>query len=122
MLAFALRRIYRIPTGLIYVHRGLSDESGVLRELSLPMIRVSESSSLRDDDGFPRVAVYQRYGFLGVNSECRGWTSMDAYLSQRSSQIRPLRLFRCTPEARRRKWRRGANAATLRAEKSTRAA
>jgi hypothetical protein len=55
MLAFALRRIYRIPTSLIYEHRGrLSDESGVLRELSLPMIRDSESSTPEDDDDFPR--------------------------------------------------------------------
>ena len=53
-LAHARIRIYRIPTSLIYVHRGLSDEPGVLRELSLPMIRDSESSSLRDDDDFPR--------------------------------------------------------------------
>lgn len=44
MLAFALRRIYRIPTSWIYVHRGqrTRDKSGVLRKLSLPSIVVAE--------------------------------------------------------------------------------
>lgn len=111
MLAFALRRIYRIPAGLICVRRGgerlgLSD-TGVLRKLLFPMIRGSETV-------VAEVAISQKESrrlselrFLGRKRERR----------RDSSPIRPLRLSRWGPEGAAGEWRRGANAANLRAEK-----